>query len=356
MPLPDPVPVFPAGPTLRDGAAEGLLLRPEAPDDRFEFVEALRMGVLASLELASSIDGRPTSVFVLSHRPREVAVAFGAASRVYDLDLNGPEQWEGMLVFAARQATNGWAVPMPAGGLQGALDLLIAHGQGDAALAVVYPSKRTLSFSAEGATTNSASLRLALPAGTKTVTLKDLTEILEVLRTEALVTPAVCPPILWADAANYVPSTETERLLQWCVASELRAHFRPMLAEREQVTPIGRIDICLTDLRAGATLRHPAVIELKALRSKSSSGKKVDERDSVAAVAGGLRQAKAYRVKKQAGVGLLACFDLRQAKTDLLAHETVKRAHGRYFDSCMAVSILPIFGAPADAQDEIAVA
>ena len=127
-----------------------------------------------------------------------------------------------------------------------------------------------------------------------------------------------------------------------------------MLAEREQVTTIGRIDICLTDLSASAERRHPAVIELKALRSKSSTGGQVSERDIIAAVAGGLRQAKAYRVNKKAEVGMLACFDLRQTKSDLLSHNTVKKAHERYFDDRMAVSMLPIYGVPADAQDEIA--
>src|SRR5690606_13597279 len=119
----------------------------------------------------------------------------------------------------------------------------------------------------------------------------------------------------------------------------------------------GRIDICLTDPNAVAPAeRHPAVVELKALRSRSSSGEAISERQNLAAVAGGMRQAKSYRVTKKAIVGVLACFDLRQTKTDLLGNETVKKALVRYYDDRMAVTLLPIYGLPEDAQEEVAAA
>lgn len=123
------------------------------------------------------------------------------------------------------------------------------------------------------------------------------------------------------------------------------------------MTTVGRIDICLTDTQAtDPAKRHPAVIELKALRSKSSRGRVVTERTNLAAVAGGFRQAKAYRKKKCAIFGLLACFDLRKKKTDLLSNGTVQAARARYADAQMDVILLPIYGLPEDAQEEMAAA
>ncbi len=302
---------FVADAAFRAGAAEGLLLVSDAVDPRYEFFEALRTSVLSSLELGCMAAPPPPSLFVRALRPREAAEQFGPSSVVVDIDLRDPQQWQRKLVFAAQHGTGGWAVQMPGGELSHAIKVLIDSGHGDAPTATVYASQRIISCVVDGPAAGAAALRLSLPATSRSISLKDIEEVLEVIRQDGFITPAVCPPTLWSDPANYVPSTETERLLQWCVAQEMRAHFRPILAEREQVTAIGRIDICLTDPSAtDPALRHPAVVELKALRSKSSSGGSVSERVNLAAIAGGMRQAKSYRVKKNASLGMLACFDL----------------------------------------------
>lgn len=349
---------FVADAEFRAGAAEGLLLASEAPNDRYEFFGALRTSVLSSLELSDpTLPPPPPSLFVRALRPREAAERHGLSSVVIDIDLRDPQQWQGKLVFAAQHGTGGWAVPMPGGDLSQAIKALIDGGHGEAPIATVYANKRVISCAVEGASAGAQTLKLSLPVKSRSISLKEIDEVLEVIRQEGFITPAVCPPNLWSDPANYVPGTETERLLQWCVAQEMRAHFRPILAEREQVTAIGRLDICLTDPNAtNPELRHPAIVELKALRSKSSTGGSISERINLAAVAGGMRQAKSYRVKKKALLGVLACFDLRKSKTDLLSNETVQKAQGRYYDERMAVTLLPIYGLPEDAQDEIALA
>ena len=349
---------FVADAAFRAGAVEGLLLASEAPDDRYEFFGALRTSVLSSLELGDPASPLPPpSLFIRALRPREAAEQFGPSSVVIDIDLRDPQQWQGKLVFAAQHGTGGWAVEMPGSDLGHAIKALIDGGLGEAPIATVYATKRVISCAVEGAAAGALTLKLSLPASSRTISIKDIDEVLEIVRQEGFITPAVCPPNLWTDPANYIPGTETERLLQWCVAQEMRAHFRPILAEREQVTAIGRIDICLTDPNAtDPAQRHPAVVELKALRSKSSTGGSVSERTNLAAVAGGMRQAKSYRVKKNALLGVLACFDLRKSKTDLLSNVTVQKAQGRYYDERMAVTLLPIYGLPEDAQDEIAAA
>lgn len=341
--------------SFRSGATEGLLLVSDAPDDRYRFFEALRMSILASLEQADPGTVPSPAIFVRALRPREAAEMHGTSTVITDIDLRDPQQWQGRLIFAAQHGTGGWGVHMPSNDLGTALKALIDTGHGDAPIATVYANRRVISCAIDGAAAGALTLKLGLPVITRPVSLQDLQDVLEIIRQEGLVTPAVSPPTLWIDAPKYVPGEETERLLQWCVASEMRAFFRPILAEREQVTAIGRIDICLTDPQTtDPKLRHPAVVELKVLRSKSSTGAAVSERINIAAVAGGMRQAKAYRVKKNAILGILACFDLRQIKDDILSNNVVQRARGRYYDNRMTVTVLPIYGQPEDAQSEIA--
>lgn len=358
MTLPEPTdPQFATETAFRSGAADGLQLLADAPDDRYQFFEAVRMSVLASLSLTDTTEPPAPALFVRAQRPRQAAEQFGSATPVIDIELRDAQQWASRLIFTAQHGSGGWAVDMPGNDLGIAIKALIDGGQGEAPIATVYANIRTISCAVDGAAAGEQTLKLTLPAASRKLTLPDIQEVLEIIRTEGLMTPAVCPPNIWNDPAKYIPGTETERLLQWCVASEMRAHFRPILAEREQVTAIGRIDICLTDPHATTPNdRHPAVVELKALRSSSNTGSAISERTNVAAIAGGMRQAKAYRVTKKAIVGVLACFDLRQTKDGLLDHATIQKAKSRYFDDKMAVTMLPIYGLPEDAQDEIAAA
>jgi hypothetical protein len=82
----------------------------------------------------------------------------------------------------------------------------------------------------------------------------------------------------------------------------------------------------------------------------------VTDRSNVAAIVSGMRQAKAYRVKKDAALGVLACFDLRKTKADLLTYAAAVKAQTRYFDPQMSMTMLPLYGLPEDAQEEVATA
>jgi hypothetical protein len=340
---------------FRAGAVEGLLALPQASDDRLQFFEALRMSVLASLQEVDPDSSLSPTIFVRSLRPRETAAEFGTPTRVFDIEFRDPKQWQGQLVFTAQHGSGGWSVPLPGGDLTQAVKRLIDKGLGELPIATVYPRKRIISCAADGAAADGLTLKLGLPIDTRSISLQDIEEVLEIIRKDGLITPAVCPPNLWNDPEHYVPSEQVERLLQWCVASEMRAHFRPILAEREQIATVGRIDICLTDPSSvEQEKRHPAVVELKVLRSKTSNGEAVNERSNLAAVVSGMRQAKAYRVIKKAALGVLACFDLRREKNDVLSNATPLKAHGRYFDDRMAVTVLRIYGVPEHAQEEVA--
>lgn len=222
-------PAFANDAVFIEGAAAGLLRTSDAPNDRYRFFEAVRMSVLESLSRTSVESPTSPAIFVRSLRPREAASHFGTPTFVFDLDLRDASQWSGRLLFTAQHGTGGWAVEMPGADLGNAFNALIEASFGEDPIAVVYPQDRVISCAVEGASAGAATLRLSLPPAARDISLKDLIEVLEILRQEGLMTPAVCPPTLWKNPGKYIPSTETERLLQWCVASEMRLISGPYL-------------------------------------------------------------------------------------------------------------------------------
>ncbi len=341
-------------PNFRSGATQGLLKSTDAPDEQSEFFENVRNTLLSSLELEAGESWQP-ALFIRAEAPRVTATKYGLPTRLQDLDLQSPAQWSGKLIFAAPHGSNGWAIPMPDGTVEGAVNALIEGGDGQQPSAIFYPEKRVIGCSAEGVASDGATIRLSLPKGTRAVSLQDLQEVMELVRREGLLIPDVCPPQVWNKAHKYIPGPETERVLQWCLAAEMRGYFRPLLIQREQSVNVGRIDILFTDLSATtAADRHPAVVEVKVLRSFHSTERPISASTNVYALVKGMGQAKAYRVKKDAKLGTLAVFDLRKEKTKILEAKPVQAAIARYYDELMQTIMLPMYGVVEHAQDEMA--
>lgn len=341
---------------FREGAAEGLRRVTDAPDATSEFFENVRSNLLKSLELDSEEPLKP-AIFVLVAVPRQIASLYGTPAKIHDVELQGSNQWAGKLIFAAKHGTAGWAVPLIGNSVPDTIQAILAKSHGEHPAAVFYPEKRIISCAANGLAADSPSVRLSLPKNARELTMDELKRVMELVRQEGLITPSVCPPNVWSVPANYIPATETETQLQWCLAAEMRGYFRPLLVEREQVVSVGRIDICFTDLNAyGPEERHPAVVEVKVLRSYGSGKSPISEQTNIFALIRGMGQAKSYRVKKQAKLGALACFDLRKVKAPIIEHEAVQKATERYYDDRMATVMLPLYGIAEDAQDEIAAA
>jgi Holliday junction resolvase-like predicted endonuclease len=340
------------------GGAAGLFAAEQEQDPILAFFDNLRRAMLESFDRSTAVAG-PPSVFVFSgDNPRQTARDFDpSVSRITDINIKDPDDWQGKLVFAPKHGTNGWYVPLPDGSADAALELLESKGLGGLPVAIVYPEKRTLSCYKGGGTDDGEPIRLDLPAAVRKVTINDIFEVLEDVRKHGLLTPAKGPPGFWTDGANYVPGPESERHIQWIVQQQLRSNFRPILVDTEQETEVGRIDIVMTDTNAAHGKLHPAIIELKALRSKTHNDNAVSATANLKAVVKGMRQAKAYRHAKQARYAVLACYDMRQVKTDMFALNVVVLAQAKYLtDDDIKAFILPIYGLTDDAQDEYAAA
>ena len=201
-------------------------------------------------------------------------------------------------------------------------------------------------------------MNLDLPAQSKPVSIADIFDVLEDVRRNCLLTPQIGPPGFWADGPGYEPGAEAERQIQWIVAAQLRSNFRPFMIDTEQITPLGRIDIVMTDpAPTSGNPLHPAIIELKALKSKSHGGSAFGESKNLRAVLKGMRQAKSYREIKEAKYSVLGCFDMRNIKTDILSVELCLMARDRYFqDERVQAFVFPVYGTSDGAQEEAATA
>jgi hypothetical protein len=296
----------------------------------------------------------PPSLFIKSERSRTDAFRIGEPKRILDLDQKDFTSWSGQILLVSESATAGWSLPI-VGSIESAFDLLERHGAGAEPVAVVYPARRLISCYLRGTHDERAPIRIVLPGVTRVVTMGNMIDVIDEFRKNSLMTPQVCPPDFWIEAVEHQPTEQIERYIQWGVAVALRNSFRPVQADIEQITPVGRIDICMTNTETGANPLHPAVIELKAFRSKTSTGSPVSRRKNILWAMSGHRQAKAYRNQKKAGIGLLACFDLRRIKDDLLCDKLVQASRTKYFDERMESQIFNVYGTPEGAQEEAAV-
>jgi hypothetical protein len=343
---------------FHEGGAAGLAAGSADVNPTLKFFDNLRRATLASLDFAGGDDQLPT-VFVLSDKaPRtDARKVSSSATRLVDINLRRPAEWAGKLVFTAPHGTGGWCMPLPQNSVDVALDVLEQNDFGHLPAAIIYPERRALSCYQEGGASVSAPINLDLPAASRQVTIADIFDVLEDIRRKSLLTPQIGPPNFWADGPTYEPGPEAERTIQWIVAAQLRSAFRPLEVDMEQEISLGRMDVLMTDPnRASGQFLHPAIIELKALKSRSHGGAPFAPSKNIKAVVKGMRQAKAYRMEKGAQYSVLGCFDLRKDKTDILAEKVCVMARNRYFtDDRVEAFVFPLYGRTEDAQEAAAI-
>jgi hypothetical protein len=341
--------------SYREGAAAGLSVSSLDSDPTLQFFDCLRNAIVNSLDRALPASDSPPAVFVRSEAARLDASRLGVASRIVDIDQKTVVGWAGQIHIVAPNASSGWSLPLN-GSVESAFDRLEAAGLGTLPICIIYPANRRVSCFKNGAQDDQSTIRFELPVNSRQLTMQALIEVIDEHRRQSLISPQVCPPDFWVNAQQHQPALAAERHIQWGVAVALRNSFRPITADLEQNTPTGRIDICMTNPEPAGGPVHPAVIELKALRSKTSTGRPVSRRRNLMWMAGGYRQARAYREDKHAALGLLACFDMRANQNDLMTENILRLAATKYFDDNMAARIFKIHGRSEAAQEEVATA
>ena len=117
---------------------------------------------------------------------------------------------------------------------------------------------------------------------------------------------------LWIDASKWIPVELAEKKIQKMLLIGLRTAFlnHTVLAE----TPLtnGRADLWIKS-RDSADPEN-VVLELKAVRSKNSSGNDVADSTMIAHLDEGVTQASEYRKKVGGSAAYLCVYDMRKAK------------------------------------------
>ncbi len=342
---------------FRDGGAAGLAAGSGDEDPILRFFDSVRNATLSAMDRHPGMATLPTIfVYSASSARTDARRVNTSATRLIDLDLRSPAEWQGRLIFTAPHGYGGWAVDLPSGSVDEAFALLEQQGFEQTPVAVIYPDQRLLRCYQDGGVSERVPISLALPITARVVSIEDIMAVLEDVRHSSLLTPQIGPPGFWANAATYEPGPEAERTIQWIVAAQMRSLFRPLLVDTEQEIPLGRIDVLFTNPRPtpGSPL-HPALVELKALKSRSNGGAAFAPSKNIKAVIKGMRQAKSYREEKHATYSVLACFDLRQTKNDILAEPLCRAARQKYFtDDRVRDVVLPVYASTEEAQEEVA--
>lgn len=123
---------------------------------------------------------------------------------------------------------------------------------------------------------------------------------------------------IWQQASRGVPEENPEKRIQGRVMDALRMQFARHNVRGEHNSKEGRVDILIwshsSDAAGKPTVRHDWLLELKALKEKTSSGK-TDTTSAKSAVQDGYDQAVRYRTTTAAIEAALCCFDLRKKDT-----------------------------------------
>ncbi len=124
-------------------------------------------------------------------------------------------------------------------------------------------------------------------------------------------------PSVWQNSRRCWPSHNAEAVIQTHLKVGLHAHFFDCDVRHEQSSRAGRLDLEIerSDPNDYCTVTRLAVIELKVLRSFRYNGRAGRDGAIPRLIEKGVGQVVAYRNEWNTQMGLLMCFDMRDADT-----------------------------------------
>lgn len=157
---------------------------------------------------------------------------------------------------------------------------------------------------------------------------RDIVNAIQSVYKVELMTPDLGVPfVLWKKASVGQPIEEAERGVQKFVRIGLATKFHWCRVAMEQPDKDGRTDLEIFDETSGGTgdvVRH-AILELKVLRSRGSTGNAYTSAAMDQHISEGVDQAHAYAERRNAIHRLLCCFDMRDTDVgDVAAFAHVK--------------------------------
>ena len=102
---------------------------------------------------------------------------------------------------------------------------------------------------------------------------------------------------------------------------------------------------------ANGGLAYWIIMELKVIKSFTTTESKVSDSTNVEAIVKGVKQAGSYRANRFPEAGMLEVYDLRRDKSeDLTTRQDVSVARGAYSPPLM-VDVWPMYGSADDARN-----
>lgn len=150
------------------------------------------------------------------------------------------------------------------------------------------------------------------------VSYQDARTVIETVYVNNLVSPQNQIVSTWANPSKHWAAQDAEAVVQGLIQVALKSTFLFCEVDKEGPVHTGRFDLVLAyvDPTTGARTNF-GVLELKALRSRGSTGNAYSTSETKKIVSDGLVQAYQYRDNLSAMWAALCCFDLRMDADDI---------------------------------------
>ena len=276
-------------------------------------IQALAKGLGARLQNAESAnDKKDVAVFLISDRPRDVANGIGAKHEPIIDD--GSCAFAGKLWIAPATFVSGYSIGFKKAAIADAFEETINLGLGDVAACVFNPkaTDREIRFYPRGLSNDTFVVRFAI--SDVAFDFDTLDQVLKTFHSQNFITPDATIDVLdpWKVASKFYPREKTEAFFQAWLKTALSVVFwRSIIVKFEVSGTEGRCDLLMIS-KQGESWLCQAVLELKVLRSFSSSGTAVPPKVSDQAIKDGVLQVVAYKSQNSAKLGVLCCYDMRK--------------------------------------------
>ncbi|QZO01149.1 hypothetical protein [Chenggangzhangella methanolivorans] len=193
------------------------------------------------------------------------------------------------------------------------MDEIESLGLGNQPAIAIEFSKRTISFYPTGVEAEESVVRLEV--GEEDLESTPVLNLLERFAEKFVVTPNCQESQIrtWLDGTNYIPVKAAEKNIQellWLFLSSRLIDNHKI--EMEHTLRSGRVDIVIRKRMAAGLWKTSAAVELKVVRSFSSTGRPTPAAALVKHIARGYKQIREYRKELEATEGWLVTYDMRK--------------------------------------------
>jgi hypothetical protein len=261
---------------------------------------------------AATNDEKRVAVFLISDRPRDLAKTLGAKHEPIIDD--GSRSLAGKLWISPTTFISGYSVDFQSGEISEAFQQVMDLNLGAMAACVYNPAgtDREIRFYPNGLNDETRVIKFAVSDAA--FDFDTLDQVLNTFHLQNFITPDATLDILdpWKKASKYYPRENAEAFFQAWLKTALSVVFwRSIVVKFEVSGTEGRCDLLMMS-RQGEGWLCRAVLELKVLKSYSSSGSSISQTVSEQAIKDGVLQVVAYKTQNASKLGVLCCYDMRK--------------------------------------------